>query len=350
MNDYSENLEKYYTLNVLLKNLHAKLYQTKYLGMENVVIYNYYMDIPISQFKVCYRDGLVIYNEQNNIKVSTICPELSAMDNIASKLLSTNPVNVSIKPTTLSPSLNQPIKFPPRSAYIPNAKLVNNNQSYCQSKSSQPKSSQPKSSQSKPQAIIQEAVKNTSEKFRIFESDKRSYVKMKNDILAGALTMQQMNPAFVIKYQIFKILESRNNLDIISDKNIDNEYEIFTKMYDECIIIDNESPKKDVVVLNKVYVPHNYQYMSDDKKTDHAKKYKMTKQQFEEKYINGMGDDDIIENRINNNPTKPNNNDNNNNDSDSDYTDSDSESSDQPEIDTAFIELTKEYNRTLNKN
>ncbi len=122
-----------------------------------------------------------------------------------------------------------------------------------------------------------------NEKMNIFMSDKKVYIQLKKDIENGLFSKDNINPYYVMKYQIFRVLEERKSINFESDENIDNEYKIFTELYDAC----NEDEDETV----KVYIPHNYHYMTDLQKTEHAKKYKMTREQFEEKYVNCVIDD-----------------------------------------------------------
>jgi hypothetical protein len=194
---------------------------------------------------------------------------------------------------------------------------------------------------------------------------------MKNDIEKGTLKQNQMHPYFVIKYQIFKILEQRGKINFSSNSNISQEYEIFNELQNVCNEKDEDDTKIDQSIC-KVYIPHNYHYMSQDKKEDHAKKYKMTLQQFEDKYINYMMDDDIIEKHINNGSLQTQASQTNNvkeivsekkdisidldnkspniSDGEFDNTDDTDDSDgeiDKPKIDQKFLELTKEYNKKI---
>ena len=201
----------------------------------------------------------------------------------------------------------------------------------------------------------------SNDKLRVFESDKFSYVSIKRDLEKGALKREDINPCFELKYLIFKVLESRNSIDFTKNDNISTEYELFKILYDEC----NENNQNNCKPIVKVYIPHNYQYMSKERKEEYARKYKMTLKQFEDKYVNGMVDDDIIENHIND----PSSNSLNKNKdmekivinasksivvdiddqtpyiSDIEDDETNDDLSNSPKIDTNFMALTKEYNK-----
>src|SRR5581483_8177583 len=122
------------------------------------------------------------------------------------------------------------------------------------------------------------------ENLNIFASDKKSYVKIKFDVENGFLKKDQIHPLFVIKYQIFQILESRGVINFLSDEQIKTEYDIYITLYDACKEEneDNEDKEKKA----SVWIPPNYHYLTDEKKEEYATKYKMNRAEFEDKYIN----------------------------------------------------------------
>ncbi|XWV26633.1 hypothetical protein QJ857_gp0428 [Tupanvirus soda lake] len=424
----SSDLSQYESSHGSLEDAIHKLYNvvvyTKNID-KNIICYSY--DIPISTFKVFYNEGLVLYNEENTIKISSLFPEFAASDialgkifkkesksysppdlfsNLLTKLNGTTdnsnimPMNnfptsfgctpIQNNQNTVSrtvPTTKTSIILPKQrhSAYHNKAKIAEkaakniNNNIKKNKKNKFDEEFEAKKERERNQRISQN---KTNEKLRIFESDKNSYVKMKKDLENGTLKMDEMHPCFVIKHDIFKVLEARNAINFESNDNIKNEYEIFSDLYDS--FVDEEENKEDTSL--NVYIPHNYHYMSAEKKEEHAQKYKMTRKQFEEKYVYGMIDDDVIEKHIKNggepiratkindsdkekvieddiqikkpcNDNDKNNDkniesssddsDNSDNDSDSDIdfdTDSESEKS-KPKIDQRFLELTREYNK-----
>jgi hypothetical protein len=189
-----------------------------------------------------------------------------------------------------------------------------------------------------------------NEKFRIFESDKKAYVRIKEDITKGIIKKEEINPFFDIKYRIFQILESREAINFNSNDKIVDEYNIFSALHQACCE-DNECAKQPEPV-NKVYIPHNYQYLTNVQKDEYAKKYKMTRKEFEDKYVTGMMDDDIIENHINKNtavnpiPKPPVTTESSNDEDSSDESDTSDNTEDKPKkmpIDPKFLELTKTF-------
>ena len=363
-------------LNDLFIQLYVNLFRTRNLSTEDITIYNYYMDCPITCFNVRYQNGLVIFNEENYIKASTIYPELSALDVMASKFLENN-TTVS-KPTLSKPTickvpskamtgeLNLPVSGQCKSknlgsSYLENARIA---KEMMQKKSKVAKSSDTVRTDGAEVEDVSDGVtkelvfkrnETNNEKFKIFESDKRSYIQMKRDIDEGWLDKEHLNPAFVMKYQIFKILEARNSIDTASDQNISQEYEFFSSLYNECQVDDQDCAKDgcplEQPVKNKVYVPYNYHYMTNDKKEEYAKKYKLTRQQFEDMYLNSPVNDDVIENHImsRSEPRKETEPVTNQIDTSIDTSDDSSDEtsdddSNTKKVDTKFIDLYREYN------
>lgn len=284
------------------------------LPVSDISINTYSMNSLISVFFIKISpNGLVIYNNTNSVSVALICPEVMAMDKIICEWVRnksepiSNPAKYNQKNTTdtnqkpynqvSTENVRRPVENVRRprlhaknmlahTVYNISNKNVANKSCGVSDKSSNVPD---KSSITDVNLIVQDVP----QKIRLFESDKRAYIMMSSDIANGDITKQNINPAFEMKYAIFKILENRGSLNRMSAENIDTECELFNSLYNECI--DNTEAEP----VEKVYVPHNYHYMTADQKTDHAKKYKLTKQQFEEKYINVKIAEDDIEKCIN---------------------------------------------------
>ena len=469
----------------VLENVVSKLYDiifhTEGLQLTDIQVTCYVASIPISNFELFYNNGLMLVNQENSIKLSSLFPENMAVDLMIKKLFIdqsnqsidqqclNNILNkrrassgISMGAAVASRVINSPAGGIPTgpavasrvidspAGGIPTGPTVSNQfVDSCCSKRIDPQSNSSFNSSfnlpmsinyhnaqtpiqksiqkstnlslsAKPRhstmynkaKIAQETVHNAkknkvsakklaidkevdtqkeknlyflqnkaSDKMKIFESDKMSYVQMKKDLADGKLRTDDIHPFFVLKYDIFKVLDSRQTIDFSCGKNISNEYDIFMELY-ESYMDDNDDDQ-----MTNVYVPHNYNYMTPEKKTEHAKKYKMTRQQFENKYVNCMVDDDIIENHIKNScngSSEPVNsekglitdiNDNNLNipqtnnlkkdklckttdtssdsscdsscDSSGDISDTDDDSSSDslPKVDDRFLKLTQEYNK-----
>lgn len=228
--------------------------------------------------------------------------------------------------------------------------------------------------------------RNKSTKFRVFESDKKSYNQMKKDIEKGLLKKNSIHPFFVIKFDVFEIMEKRNAIKFDNDDNINKEYELFDQLYS---LYDENSDKESGTncknstggtngtedtksnnsnIIN-VFVPHNYHYLSNEDKIKHAKKYKLTKEEFEEKYINmtnqksndknndndmdndtdseGSDDDDYSDNDTDDHDDNDDNDDNDNNNKSNNVIQNKNDDNDdkntKSKIDKEFMELIKNF-------
>nr|QZX43313.1 hypothetical protein [Mimivirus sp.] len=92
---------------------------------------------------------------------------------------------------------------------------------------------------------------------------------------------------------IFKLLETRNCLNLSNDENIKEEYKLFNELYQ----LDNDDSPEDNII-SKVYVPHNYHYMTISQKENHAKNYGLTIEEFENKFLQGCCDDTSVDDII----------------------------------------------------
>jgi hypothetical protein len=287
--------------------------------LSDIQIICYSLGIPITFFKLDYQNGLIFYNENNNIKISSIFPECSACDiAIGQRLnkLSLSETNHLDRKNTIDCAVTQTINNKSRhNNLLTKAKLVQQSVENTNKENKRRKRQKDDDrNQSQNSKITNEQIPQyrSSDKFKVFESDKRSYKLIKKDIMDGTLKSEDINPFFVLKYDIFKILESRNSINFDSNDNINEEYSIFAELYDDCLNIDSTDNEKTKTI--NVYIPPNYNYMSDEKKNEYAKKYKMTRKQFEEKYINCVHNDNneniesFIENIANPNNLSRNNN------------------------------------------
>ena len=320
-------------------------------NLSNMRITILHFHIPITIFKLGYNKGLVLYNEDNYIKACSIVPSFApidmafcrmmdsvydkqnGMDNYPLQVLLTKlvqPMSETMTNTNMlveksASSVNpmgevNPQKIGSNITATKNSGSVHASKTRHTNLLEKAKNVQegpekvkivtPKKDrgfdekfETKKETERTERIeaKRNNENLKVFTSDKKSYVLIKKDLENGSLKRENMNPYFVLKYQIFKILELRKSVDFTNDDNIVQEYELFTSLYDAC----DDNAKEDCSLINpkpieKIYIPPNYQYMTKEKKEEYAKKYKMSLKQFEDKYINCMLDDDIIENHINN--------------------------------------------------
>ncbi len=87
------------------------------------------------------------------------------------------------------------------------------------------------------------------EKKRVFKVDKKIYFQMKEQILAGKLTEENVPELFASKYPIFKFMEDNSLLD----SEDEDEYDTYRSFYDEI-----HPPK----VVEKDYVHHDSEYQN----------------------------------------------------------------------------------------
>jgi hypothetical protein len=126
----------------------------------------------------------------------------------------------------------------------------------------------------------------------VFESDKKVYKLIKSDIENEKISQSEIHPSFAPKYMIFKVLDSRKNINFESNDNLKEEYKLFNEMYSLCVTKPKETK-------NKPYVPHNYDYKSVAEKEKYVKQFGITVKEFEDKYVNGLENDSDSDNEDN---------------------------------------------------
>lgn len=317
----------------LVHQLYHKLNMCKQVDFfKNIIIHQFYKDCFINTYHIDIRNSmLVMYNDINYIQLTNLFPEYVIVDqmlikyyqsikNDPSKNINTNITpNITsntIPPNAITSNTNTPSTIPSRIKIINPIKKRKHESLLKRAKIAERNINKLKNDRRSSKPIFDEefeALKEkqrnerihhgqNKEKIRIFESDKNSYMQIKKDIDNKILDKNDMNPAFVLKYQIFQILHDRNSINFLSNENITEEYNIYNDYYQVCLA-DEEPIKTDESIktdepINKVYIPHKWHYMSDEKKEGHARKYKMTKKEFEDKYINVEVSNDSIENHI----------------------------------------------------
>ena len=317
----------YPNLYTVIEALYIKYYNKK--SYDNLTIIHYYMNIPYSTYNIKYDAGLVIYNNKTQINILSTFPEFTSLDNYiniqqVSILPPTNNIPnrqtiplLPIDPSTniqnrqtiqvlpIDPSTNMhnrqtmPVSPIYQSTNIHNRQTISvppinpsNNISNLNTETSDviKKSNKVKS------GISSNTIYNKAnevrcgdnvciaynEKLRIFSSDKKAYVLIKNDIENGKLREADINEIFIDKYRIFKILDARKTINFASDLNIKNEFLLFSELIEVKEEIEETETKLDAA---SVYIPHNYGYMDKNKKEEYAKKYNMSLEDFEAKYI-----------------------------------------------------------------
>lgn len=100
------------------------------------------------------------------------------------------------------------------------------------------------------------------EKRNIFKSDKKTYRMMRDDIKLGRLPREQISPLFKLKYPIFEFLDSKNLLG--PDGEIGEDYFMYTFLHQE------QNPPENIYSKQNLYIPHNYNFLSDDEKAKYS--------------------------------------------------------------------------------
>lgn len=236
---------QYLSLGQLLPDLYCGIFHKNNKPCDTEVVL-YYNNIPVTRLSVIYDDGLLLFNESNHVKITSFYPEYLVLDSQLKQILSSTH---------------------PENDYFEKNKIIDNNKDDIDEI-----------------FPINEAISDTEidmeinntlnipyDNINIFENDKKSYLKIKNDIESGHLELDQIHPHFSLKYQIFKILELRNDINFNCDDHIKDEFAVFSKIY--------EASKDDIEQENKPYVPHNYNYLTTEQKEEYATKYNSTKEQ-----------------------------------------------------------------------
>lgn len=269
---FSEFL-KFTSLAEMVGILYQKLHFHKQINFsKDIVIQQLYKNVAIAVYHLnIYRNTLVMYNENNHIQITSLFPEYMAVDQAFIKQYGkNNEPHLSEKNNhtylcNACPTANEPRKKIRHQSLFDKAKQAE-----------QSKKESIKINNSPP---MEKHIENeNNQKFRVFQSDKRSYVQIKQDIDAGQLKRDDINPAFILKYQIFKLLDERGSIDFTSDAKIKEEYDIFYELYQVCL--ENDDDDSCVKEPNNVYIPHNWNYMTDEQKEAYVKKCKMTLPEF----------------------------------------------------------------------
>lgn len=358
------------TLNDTIVQLYNILFGSNEINLIDIQIVCYYMGIPVINFNLGNDNGLILYNDDNYIRICALFPEYNVIDTAYTKFITSRIRKYpSISDNTnkfqrAAPidNNNNNIKTYKYTAPINNIKTskhtvpVNNNKKYMFDRKNTDRNCNTRNSINSKKNVKNgsklEDINNLStddninydfsEQIKIFESDKRSYFLIKKDLDDDVLKRDQIHPDFVLKYLIFKVLELREAINFASNSNIDNEFEIFSNLYEE-YQKDNEVDEPP----HKVYIPHNYNYMTPDEKDKYAHKYNMTRQQFENKYINIIVEDDDIFGKINDKNIEEINDDTDNKSDTDDKSDTGKpDDNPKPKIDPGFLELIKEYNNS----
>ena len=280
--------EKIDTLENVVRKLYYMFSENIY-DVSNIVVTRLFNGVDLEKFHFKINDNLVMYNEYDTIRLISLFPEYYSLDvvlvNRYSKLKYTNktaPMHRS-SVTAIKTRGNHPMKNISRKRP---EKLGRNRYDKSEKQNDpQPVVSHPLEDKYVEDKHDDNIVSDISfkidndpdAKFRMFKSDKQAFFNVKKDVDNGNLDYDDINPAFILKYDIMKVLENRNSLNQDSDDNIHEEYKIFTELYDSytepMIHVENEEPK--------IYIPHDFLYWSNEEKEKLAEKYSMSVQELE---------------------------------------------------------------------
>jgi hypothetical protein len=121
-----------------------------------------------------------------------------------------------------------------------------------------------------------------------FQADKKCYYKIKADIDNDVIKKEDISPWFIEKYLFFNIMDVKNQLKESND-DINNEFKYFDELKNAALETDSSDDEPPLPKYNNlfggsdVYVPHNYNYMTDQQKLDYVTRANMTISEFEEK-------------------------------------------------------------------
>lgn len=228
-------------------------------------------DFVISEFSVKFRQTLILENATEKITPSQFYPEFLACDAaLIHKVVPGQNISTGL---VINPSVR--IRRAGCTPYRKGNLLRDESRDVgllsCHSDISCP---HPNPITTDTETIIDMVVKNKSQpKLSVFASDKKSYQKIRDDILAGKMSEQKINPDFVLKYDLFRILEKKSAINFDTDSDIESEFHLFTDFMTNC---DSESETENENAATQVYLPHNWDYMSLEQKQQYADNYSMT--------------------------------------------------------------------------
>ncbi len=342
------SFSKCYNLDSVLTTIYNLILCEKSLDIiDQIKITKYYFDFPLNTFNVKFTNTIIIYNNNTTLSTSELYQEYIPFDNI----LKTYNINKKVYTDKKLDNNNHSNSFTNNYVKKRHQKFLTKT---IRTNNLTKKNSQNNQNNQKKFNHDNEPIYENKH-LRLFESDKRSYKLIKNDVENGKLKKEDINPYFSDKYMIFKLLETRNCLNLSNDGNIKEEYKLFNELYQ----LDNDENMKEDNIVPKVYVPHNYHYMTISQKENHAKNYGLTIEEFENKFLQGCCDDTSVDDiifktqRVLENNTNIDNSESNiesNLESDLDF-DSDSESDSESvseekysitNIDQNFLDLTRE--------
>lgn len=295
--------------------------------IHQIKICSLYNTIKLTTFNLAYCNGLILYNEIDTIRASSLYPEGRILDSVIEKKLSVgftpiankkfDPIIFGNKITTQPvpyrkpnictvpqqsrkpiPSASDPVmygnKFNELFAANDNQSGIIYNTEESQSDSDSEELAPPleknrphdEEFETKREINRLNRIESTrsAEKMKIFIDDKKTFQRIKSDIDSGKLHPDRIHPIFAAKYEVFELLDSREAIDFTTNDNLDAEYQIFNEYMEYCLEESDDDMMNTPKKQDDIYIPHNYSYMSTDDKQKYLKKIKMTQEDFETEY------------------------------------------------------------------
>lgn len=245
------------TLHLLCQKLYYILYENK-PKLENINIQIIYHKIPVVTYKIKFTENLILFNSRNRIYICDLLPDFLYIDKFLSEIYE-KPVKKKI-PNKHIPQISKKNCKKTLTNITEEIKTIDKSETIFDEEFEKKKDDE---------RIKKINENRILEKINIFKNDKNIYLLIKKDIENGNITMDTMNTDYILKYEIFSILEFRGQINFNTNDNIDKEYTIFSELMELC-------HDDDLIEDNSVYIPHNYQYYSDEQKKKYAESLNLT--------------------------------------------------------------------------
>jgi len=187
--------------------------------IDKITIKHFYMSIEHEIYHVKYVNGIVLYNDNNNINVSSLYPELHVFNDKYYKNKTSKKQQHNNKTLIDEPKVSHNNK-----TLIDEPKVSHNNKD-------EPKVIFKVENNDDPKVVFK--MKNNDDQLNKFIADKSSYRLIKKDINNGKIKLEEVFSEYIPKYIVLTIMETRGEINFETNENIQNEHENFKKLYYE---------------------------------------------------------------------------------------------------------------------
>jgi len=200
--------------------------------IDKITIKHFYMSIEHEIYHVKYVNGIVLYNDNNNINVSSLYPELHVFNDKYYKNKTSKKQQHNNKTLIDEPKVSHNNK-----TLIDEPKVSHNNKTLIdEPKVSHNNKDEPKvifkvENNDDPKVVFK--MKNNDDQLNKFIADKSSYRLIKKDINNGKIKLEEVFSEYIPKYIVLTIMETRGEINFETNENIQNEHENFKKLYYE---------------------------------------------------------------------------------------------------------------------